>query len=371
MNAGDIRLIPRNLPETLHLPDHSKIPTLRILFVAPGWFGCTSLQRAQALADLGHHITYVDYGGLGRPAPLVERIVRSLFRRTGYPLEWEGENRNIKRAILNGKFDVLWIEKGLTIKPGALRFARARASGIVIVAYSPDDMGTPDNQSMRWLKSVPLYDLHVTTKSYNVPELKSMGARNVLFIDKSYDPHTHRPMNLTRDELEHYGADVSFVGDYESERAASMLQLAEAGVSVRVWGTRWHKLGPRIPQNMRVELRPVYGDEYAKVLNAGKINLCYLRKAGRDLQTARTMEIPACGGFMLGERTPEHLRLFEEGREAEYFAGQEELLSKIGLYLQNPARRKAVAEAGYSRCVTSGYSNHHRMLAILDAILNV
>jgi spore maturation protein CgeB len=103
------------------------------------------------------------------------------------------------------------------------------------------------------------------------------------------------------------------------------------------------------------------GDAYARAINCFDINLAFLRKLNRDLQTTRSVEIPACGAFMLAERTDEHRALFEEGVEAEYFADDDELLAKVRRYLEAPELRHAVATAGRQRCIDSGYSNQDRM----------
>ena len=124
-------------------------------------------------------------------------------------------------------------------------------------------------------------------------------------------------------------------------------------------------------QNLQVENKPIYNEDYAKALCATKINLCFLRKINRDLHTSRTMEIPACGGFMLAERTSEHQELFEENKEAVFFDNNnpKKLLEKVRYYLEHEEEREAIAKAGRKRCLKSGYSHHDRLAWMLKQIL--
>jgi spore maturation protein CgeB len=43
--------------------------------------------------------------------------------------------------------------------------------------------------------------------------------------------------------------------------------------------------------------------------------------------------------------------LYEPGREIDVFAGEEQLIERIGHYLANETERAAIAEAGHARCV--------------------
>ena len=81
------------------------------------------------------------------------------------------------------------------------------------------------------------------------------------------------------------------------------------------------------------------------------------------------MEIPACGAFMLAERTREHLRLFEEGKEAAYFGSNEELLEKVHYYLNHEDERSTIASAGRQRCLDGGYSHHERLKYMLSVVI--
>ncbi len=66
------------------------------------------------------------------------------------------------------------------------------------------------------------------------------------------------------------------IGSYERERAESMLYLAQNGIRVRIWGTRWDSDSKSHP-NLLMEYRPIYSEDYAKGLYATRINLCFLR----------------------------------------------------------------------------------------------
>ena len=109
---------------------------------------------------------------------------------------------------------------------------------------------------------------------------------------------------------------------------------------------------------------------FTKGIVASKINLGFLRKANRDLQTDRSIEIPACGGFMLSERTVEHERLFLDKEEAVFFDNKEDLLKKIEYFLANDDQRKKIALAGYNKCISANYTHKNRMQFMLNVALN-
>lgn len=329
-------------------------------------------QRKRACKDLGYNVkayTTVPEGmHYYKKPPMLNRI----FWKIGFPLDSTKANKTILSEIEKERPSILWIEKGNTIWPRTLWAVRKTSPNTVIVSYVPDDVFASSHaRSLFYKRGIKYYDFIFTSNSYNWrdTELPSLGAKRVVFVHFGYDPHTHRPVTVTPDDKVAFGGDVGFIGSYEKERADSLVYLAEKGIPVRVWGGGWGGLRGHHP-NLLVEQRPLYGDEYAKGICATRINLGFLRKINRDLQTSRTFEIPACGGFMLAERTEEHLRLFEEDKEAAYFSSNEELLGKVRYYLKHEEERKVIAFAGRQRCLNSGYSHHERLEYMLSIVFN-
>jgi spore maturation protein CgeB len=98
------------------------------------------------------------------------------------------------------------------------------------------------------------------------------------------------------------------------------------------------------------------------------INLAFLarRLLSRDLQTTRSVELPACGAFMLAQRTTEHQQLFREGVEADFFSTHDELLNKCRYYLAHSEARLQIARAGLERCKRSDYSYDRQLHDVLN-----
>jgi len=345
---------------------------MKIVFVGPLWYGATCLQRMQALRQLGHQILPVDTESEWVRHKSQGFIYRAKRKFLG-PSDLVNANQNLIQLLVKHNVDVLFLNKALTIKPKTLRIIRQRSPKTIIVGYSPDDMAGRHNQSRQFLHGLPLYDIFFTTKSYGVKELRELGCPQVAFIVNGYDEQTHRPVPVTSQDRLRFGGAVGFIGDYERERAEAIIYLAENSIPVRVWGPNWNRKCKLSHPNVKIEGRPLWGDEYVKAICCFDINLNFLRRINRDLQTSRSVEIPACGAFMLAERTDEHLKLFEEDKEAVFFSSNEEMLEKTRYYLAHPQQRKAIAECGRQRCLKSGYSNHDRlreMLRIAQEVLH-
>ncbi len=341
---------------------------MRVFLVGILWQGGTCLQRYEALIDLGV---------IGFPFdieyyfPSQYKGLHTIIRKLGWgPRVWK-MNRDLVLKAKEFKPDLIWFDKALLVSPNTLRHLKRLEKTPLLIHYSPDDIMNPDNQSRYYLESIPLYDLHITTKTLNINELKELGAGEVYFMDNCYYPNLHRPVQVSAVDRKTYGEKIGFIGTYEADRAKSMLEIAKAGYQVRIWGGGWDNRDYIRHPNLRVENRVLRGEEYVRAICSIDINLCFLRKANRDKQTTRSAEIPACGGFMLAERTDEHLRLFKEGWEAEFFESDQESLGKIKYYLEHDDKRRLIAQKGHERCINSGYSNQERIKEMLRKIGNL
>ena len=339
---------------------------LRVLCLSPvsGYGGFnTSVHRVQALEELGCQVTVVDSAGaLPALQSLLYRVRNKAFR-WGFPVplpDFTDHRGRLLAGASGGDWDVVWLERAITVGEDTLLALRASCPRAVILGFALDDMNARHNQSAQFLQALPHYDWFLTSKSYNVAELRERGCPKVLFVPNAYDPASFRPVDVGPDDQARLGGDVGFIGTYESERAQSLQFLAEQGFHVRVWGSAWSGFRGRHP-NLKIEGKPLYGEDFARACGAFKINLGFLRKSNRDLQTTRSIEIPACGGFMLAERTQEHLELFHEGSEAEFFESREELALKCARYLGDEEGRLRVARGGLARCQSAGYSNLERL----------
>jgi len=322
----------------------------RLLYVGDLSAGATAAMRLHALESLGYRATRIDTSTRGFTP--WRQPVQYLAIKIHRPLDVRGANAAIR--ALAPSHDVLWIDKGVTIRPETLRDVRVACPNLRIIGYSPDDMMNRNMASRSFPKTLRWYDAYLTTKSFNVSELEAYGCPLVVFVQNAYDPAVHRPLPADYEAIS-WIANVGFIGTYEPDRARLLAEVAAAGIPVTIHGNDWGRLKRQAVAGLTFH-GPVIDDDYARTIRATRINLAFLRKSNRDLQTTRSVEIPACGGFMLAERTVEHQALFEEDVEAVYFEGLDELIRKLRTYLADEAARRRIADAGLARCLREDYS---------------
>jgi len=335
---------------------------MKIVYTGPLRAGDTCELRRRALERLGHETIAVDL------LPFVEGR-DGLARKLQWHLRSGAMVRDYNAALrsaLDRRPDVLWVDKGVFVRPEVLRYARAQGVRW-LVHYSPDNYLLRQNSSRHLWKSLPLYDVVVTTKRSNVTLLSTAGARRVMLSGNAYDPELHRPIVLDDAARAAFDCDVSFVGRWEPDRERLLEAIVALPIRLRVRGPGWERVRSRLLAPV-CEPGAVYGEDYVKAIVGAKINLGLLSIVAGDAITQRSIEIPACGAFMLAERTGEHRLHFADGDEAVFFEGSADLVRKVQEYLADAAARARIAAAGRARCLRSGYAYDDRLREILASI---
>jgi len=315
-----------------------------------------------ALEDLGSKVTPFDTSSYSSRGP---RLARSARYRLAWGLVVSRLNRELVSAGENVDVDWVWVEKGTWITPRTL--ARLAAPGRKLIHYTGDPM-ILFHKTRHFLASIPSYDVLVTPKRYERDLYKRHGARRLMLLPSGYDAQLFRPSRLSSADLQEFSSDVCFVGHYERHYRQLVRAASSTGAEVAVWGA-WQRAALTSPWLRQIVRGPgAWDEDYVRALNGAKIGLGLLTRLAPDESTTRTFEIPACGTFLLAQRSMEHKEFFKEGEEAEFFEGEHELKEKIQWYLEHDDERFRIAAAGRKRCVTSGYSYLDRIRTVVAKI---
>ena len=335
---------------------------MNFLYVGQLWKGGTCLARADALRQLGATLVGFDVSPYyDRGARLKQRIQHRLL--AGHDVS--ALNRDLLAATsAAGQVDVVWLDKARWVHPTTIEKLRAR-TGAFIVHYTPDPAFL-FHHSRHFTRSVPLVDLCVTTKSYEVGLYQSAGARRVVLTAQGVTVSDYDKIPLVAPgAMTRRGA--IFIGHHEPHYQQVLTALAEACPELEVHGPGWQ--GREMAASLRKAVRSngLWGSAYSETLGKARIGIGLLSKRCPDKTTTRSFEIPASGCVLVAERTEEHQGLFREGSEAEFFSSNEELVCKVRHYLEFPENCIRVASAGRSKVLTS-YGWDQVLAPVLHAI---
>jgi spore maturation protein CgeB len=336
--------------------------TLSILYI--GHRNGTSLDRANALRRLGHHVEHLELRQLLPPTPWIDRVIWKLGGQFLSP--WV--LRALPDKLKNHRYDLCYVDSGEMVTPGIIKLIRQHAAKIV--NYNIDDpFGKRDvARFAAYRLSVPHYDLCVVVRSENVVEAERLGAKDVMRLYRSSDEVAHARRVVTAQDAERWQSDVLFLGTWFPERGPFLVELIERGVPLTIRGANWQKAREWAILQPFFQGGQLEGDDYALALQCAKVNLGLLSKGNRDLHTTRSLEIPALGSLLCAERTVEHLAMYREGEEALFWDSADECAKVCLEALRDDERRKRIAAAGLARSIANGNHNENAMSAIIERL---
>lgn len=362
---------------------------MKILYTAPLETYGTARMRMEVLEKSGHKIEGID---TDFPWSSVSRISRSIQKRRLKGKSITKINNQIVQYAKKKSFDLFWADKQEYLYPYTLKFLKSK--GIKLVHFTPDPYFVLSwKRTPLMEKCMPLYDVLITSKKYEL-EMYRKKFKKVIYMPLGFCEHVHRPLKPKNSTLsEQFNSDVSSIGGWEARRVRLLDLIAKkTQCNLKIWGYGWDYIrdGKWTPkrwwmlkrnagkEKFSIQKYPmlsksyqggeIYGDDYAMALSGSKIGIGFLRDVCPDQHTTRTFEIPACRSMLLADRTKEHMEFFEEGKEADFFSSETELISKVKYYLKNDKIRKKIAENGRKRCLKSGYSYKERLKKVLKQI---
>ena len=196
---------------------------------------------------------------------------------------------------------MIWVFKGMEIFPESLQWAKSR--NIKLLNFNPDSpivFTGKGSGNKNVSNSIALFDLHLTYSHSIKKQLEvDFGAR-VAYLPFGFEI-SEQLYNECSEEEEVLKA--CFIGNPDKERALFLMQLAELGTRLDIFGYGWKKY----LSHPNLELHDaVLGKDFWKTLRKYRVQLNLMRLHNPDSHNMRSFEVPAIGGIAALPDTNEH-----------------------------------------------------------------
>lgn len=344
---------------------------MRVLIPTPLYGGSLPVARhcAEAVRELGYDVELLD---LSTYHPLYERIDQ-LTKREPHRRSLQGMMTAFLAEVvvaraLDWKADLIWAVAQSPLTPTALE--ELRREGVCTALWFVEDYQV----FSYWKQLAPAFDAVFTIQRGPFhEELKRLGVPLVEYLPCAANPRLHFPQELTAEEKNHYGSEVSFVGAgyYNRQQTFARLRLE----NFKIWGNDWPEGSP-CARWVQDGQRRISTAETAKIYSASAVNLNLHSSQNHpgvnphgDFVNPRTFEIAACGGFQLVDHRSELPELLKPGREVVTFESVDEIPALLNRYASDPDARAQIAESARAR-VLREHTYSHRMRQALQSLEN-
>lgn len=306
----------------------------------------------EALKDMSYNVNAVDEremlgishrkdigsrGRLGFFTKLKSFVINNLIRLSP---KFEARVYNRLARIVESYEPDLIITHSAWIPPQAIARLKKNTKA-KIVSWFPDH---PGNFGRQYLLAAP-YDFLFFKDKWLV-DLARRVKRNAYYLPEACMPKWHKRVELSEDEKEKYGCDVTTAGNMYYYRVIIFEELMKY-FKVKLWGAG-------IPRWIDSPIKNVYQGgvvaelEKSKAFNAAKVVVNTFQGEVFGVNQ-RFFEIAGCGGFQICEEREEVGDFFKIGEEIVTFSDIDDLKNKISYYLVHEEERKKISDAAYAR----------------------
>ncbi len=224
---------------------------------------------------------------------------------------------------------------------------RLRELGVTTVNFATDDPWSRGHHAAWFLGALREYDCVATPRRANLDDLRRHGARRVEYLPFGYDPELFwHEETQSGEAIDDEMVDLLFVGGADRDRLPFLRAAIEAGLRVAIHGEYWQRFAVTRPHT-RGQVGP---EVLRRTSRAARVSLCLTRRSNRDGHVMRSFEIPAMGGCILAEDTPEHREIFGgDGECALFFRTPPEMVERARELIADDPRRAALATAAHRR----------------------
>ncbi len=314
---------------------------MRILILsATGQQDVAARSIAEALAT-AHEVVEFDYAAAHTPflgiTPL--RRVTSVYRRA---LQAAGIGETaladlaLKRFIAGKRFDMVLLLRVNVMPPEVIE--ALRSTGALVIGWFMDAIV---NLGAARFFEAPYHRVFFKDRLV-VAHFREITRSPVYdYLAQGFDPRLHRPVAGATKEV-----DVGTFGNGYPYRSALLLPLLErSDLHVEVRGAPARMTSPEMRRAFRSTVR---GLEKSATVARFRIafNSCHFGELGGV--NKRTFELAGMGAFQLTDGVAVGHYL-EPEKEVATFRGRADLVEKVDYYLDRPALRSEIAEAGLQR----------------------
>ena len=330
---------------------------MRILLIGPHWdTGRWTEYCTVGLTANGHKVHTLVYSSeLSRSVGLLGRVHRRLVGSDRFHLGrvLDAQRRDNLQAVKlaqRHKPDLVVVLKGEVFLPETIDRIRTVAAGPVVQWCGDDPTWFPNITA-----AAHLYKRFFLAEPSYSADLTRYGVQ-AEFLPHAADP-TAWSAGVVDPQIPSF--DVVFVGDSRHnmghlpasrERVELVEAVAQAGVSLGLWGRGWEKLEERYSaRRHHCGLTLLPASRVAAVYRAAKVVLNIHHAQMREGVNMRTFEIPAAGAFQLSDYKTRMDKLFRIDHEIAIFRDRDELIDRVHSHLADAKGRRAIADAGRER----------------------